>query len=285
MFGQLFSEAVRIDSASAFIVNRNTYLRKTGYVLAGVLTGETALHCVELQPGLNQIHQLLSAELALQVNTAGVVGEYLDIEANLTTDILHLGEMIHETVVEVIHVGYDGFFEQYIYISGDGRSTCAGRRADGFSCIGIAGLEDISQRVFGTEVFHLPTELQDDIRFGHTCYFVKRRLCQFVAGLTDRKVVLHALLLDVLKRLLKALERELTLCHEVVDLGNRQLQTHVLLQRLFVIGHFGGHSHVLYFGVITVGDTPYIGRNHHQFRFLDLCARYQRYQRQCESKY
>ena len=126
--------------------------------------------------------------------------------------------------------------------------------------------------MFGSEVLHLPTDLEDDITLGHTCQFVERRLSQFVTGLADGEVVLGMLLLDILECLLEALERELALSHEVVDLSDGEFESHIFLEGLLVVGHFDLVAHVLYLIEVAVLNTPNIGRDDHQFGFLDLCG-------------
>ena len=126
--------------------------------------------------------------------------------------------------------------------------------------------------MFGSEVLHFPTEFKNDVAFGSTCHLVQHRFRQFVARLAGSEIILHTALLHGFDGLFQALQRELPLCHKVVEFGNGQLKPHILLESLFVIRHFDGCSQVLHLGVISVTDAPYIGRNNHQFGFLNLCA-------------
>ena len=254
----MLGKTVGIDSTSVVVIHRDAHLGEVGDILALVGHGEATLDGILLQPCLDDIDQFLVVELSLQVHACGIVGKHLDVERHLTTDLLHLQEVVLQTVVEVVHIGYDSLLQQHVHVGREGLLTGTRSGTYRLTRIGIASLQDITDGVLRAKVLHLPTQFQDDVTLSRTCQLVQRRLGQLVSGLAHRQVVLGMLQFDILKRLLQTLQRELTLGHQVVEFGNSQLQTHILLQGLLVVRHFHLVAHILYFIEVAVLNTPHV---------------------------
>ena len=103
------------------------------------------MYGILLQPVSNYLNQFIAIELGLQIHSGGIVGKDFDVQCHFAADGLHLGEMIHQTVVEVIHIGNNCLFQQHIHIGCERRSSCSTGCADGFIGVSIACLQDIGQ--------------------------------------------------------------------------------------------------------------------------------------------